>query len=450
MLRLALPVLMEQVLVMLVGFVDTWLTGRYLLPDHLAAIGLISYLLWLIPCMFGAVAIGATALIARFTGAGNREMAVKVAHQALIIGGVFSAAATLFFGLFGEAFVRLLRLPEEPARLASLYLMILTPLIPAMMAEQVGIACLRGAGDTLTGFIAMSVVNVVNVAVSGSLVSGWGPFPQLGWIGLAIGAASGYGVACGLILAILIRGRAGLRLRWSGMRPDRDLIRRILRIGVPAGVDMTAIVLCHLWFLTIVNSLGILEAAAHSLAIRIESLAYLPGTAFQVAAATMTGQSLGAGDHRRASRSVMAACMAGGALMSAAGVLFLFRGEWLTSFFLGAGAHQTQALAVPLLQIVAISQPSLALSMVLSGALRGAGDTRWPLTFTFIGFVGLRIPLAYLLAWDEVSLPLLGVTLQGYGLGVIGAWYAMVTDVIVRSLLILTRFLHGGWKRIRV
>jgi Na+-driven multidrug efflux pump len=131
-------------------------------------------------------------------------------------------------------------------------------------------------------------------------------------------------------------------------------------------------------------------------------------------------------------------------------VLFLFRGEWLTSFFLGAGAHQTQALAVPLLQIVAISQPSLALSMVLSGALRGAGDTRWPLTFTFIGFVGLRIPLAYLLAWDEVSLPLLGVTLQGYGLGVIGAWYAMVTDVIVRSLLILTRFLHGGWKRIRV
>jgi Na+-driven multidrug efflux pump len=183
-----------------------------------------------------------------------------------------------------------------------------------MMAEQVGIACLRGAGDTLTGFIAMSVVNVVNVAVSGSLVSGWGPFPQLGWIGLAIGAASGYGVACGLILAILIRGRAGLRLRWSRMRPDRDLIRRILRIGVPAGVDMTAIVLCHLWFLTIVISLGILEAAAHSLAIRIESLAYLPGTAFQVAAATMTGQSLGAGDHRRASRSVMAACMAGGAL----------------------------------------------------------------------------------------------------------------------------------------
>jgi putative MATE family efflux protein len=448
MLRLATPVLLEQILVMLVGFADTWLTGRYLLPEHLAAIGLISYLLWLIPCLFGAVAIGATAFVARFVGAGDRAMAVKVMHQSLIIGIVLAIAVTCFFGFFGGAFVRMLQLPEESARLASLYVMILTPLIPAMMAEQVGIACLRGAGDTLTGFIAMSVVNVVNVALSFSLVSGWGPFPQLGWLGLAIGTAAGYAVAGALILAVLIRGRAGLRLRWSELRPDRELIRRILRIGVPGGVDMTAIVLCHLWFLTIVNSLGVLEAAAHGLAIRIESLAYLPGTAFQVAAATMTGQSLGAGDERRATRSILAACLAGGALMSAAGLLFFFGGQWLTSFFLGPRASQTQALAVPLLKIVAVSQPSLALSMVLSGALRGAGDTRWPLMFTFLGFLGLRIPLAYLLAWEEIPLPALGGSLPGFGLGVIGAWYAMVADVFARSLLILTRFLHGGWKRV--
>jgi Na+-driven multidrug efflux pump len=102
------------------------------------------------------------------------------------------------------------------------------------------------------------------------------------------------------------------------------------------------------------------------------------------------------------------------------------------------------------LKIVAISQPSLALSMVLSGALRGAGDTRWPLAFTFIGFLVVRIPLAYVLAWSEIPLPAFGVIVRGFGLGVIGAWYAMVADVILRSLLVLTRFLHGGWKRVRV
>jgi Na+-driven multidrug efflux pump len=105
---------------------------------------------------------------------------------------------------------------------------------------------------------------------------------------------------------------------------------------------------------------------------------------------------------------------------------------------------------VPLLKIVAFAQPSLALSMILTGALRGAGDTRWPLAFTFLGFLGVRIPLAYFLAWDSVPLPIVHFVLNGYGLGVIGAWYAMTADVIVRSLLVLTRFLHGGWKRVRV
>ena len=127
--------------------------------------------------------------------------------------------------------------------------------------------------------------------------------------------ATGYAVAGALILTMLVHGRAGLRLRWRRLKPDPKMIRRILRIGVPGGVDMTAIVLCHLWFLSIVNSLGVLAAAAHGLAIRIESLGYLPGTAFQVAAATLAGQYLGAGDYRRASRSVLTACLAGGGLM---------------------------------------------------------------------------------------------------------------------------------------
>jgi putative MATE family efflux protein len=398
----------------------------------------------------GAVAIGATAMVARFIGAGDREAAVRVAHQAYLVGAALAAAVTLFFGLCGGAFIRLLQLPEESARLATFYLLVLTPVIPGMMIEQVGIACLRGAGDTVTGFIAMSVVNVINVAVSYSLVTGFGPFPRIGWAGLAIGTGCGYAVAGILVAAVLARGRAGLRLRLPGFRPDGDLIRRLLRIGVPGGVDMTSIVLCHLWFLAIVNSLGVLPAAAHGLAIRIESLAFLPGTAFQVAAATLAGQYLGARDYGRAARGVVACCLAGGGLMTGAGVLFYLGGAWLTAFFLGPGAADAQPLAVPLLKIVAFAQPSLALSMVLTGALRGAGDTRWPLAFTFLGFLGVRIPLAYFLAWDAVPLPVLGVVLNGYGLGVIGAWYAMTADVIVRSLLVLIRFLHGGWKRVRV
>ncbi len=335
MLRLAWPVLVEQILFMMVGLVDLWLTGKYLEERHLAAIGLMSYVLWLIPCMFGMVGIGATALTARFVGGGDAQSAKRVTNQSLIAGAVLAAIITTLAFLFGGRFVALTRLGAESAPLARLYLAILLPVIPAMMLEIVGIACLRGAGDTVSGFITMSIVNVVNILVGASLVIGLGPVPRIGWAGLPIGTACGHAMGGLVVLVMLIRGRAGMRLHWDLLRPDRDWLKRILRIGFPGGLDQTVIVCCHLWFLSIINSLGTLPAAAHGLGVRIESLAYLPGTAFQVAAATLAGQFLGAGDPRRATRSVMMACAVGGSLMMSAGVLFYSSGHWLTDLFLG-------------------------------------------------------------------------------------------------------------------
>lgn len=213
---------------------------------------------------------------------------------------------------------------------------------------------------------------------------------------------------------------------------------------------MLTVLGCHLWFLAIINQLGTIDAAAHSLGIRIESLAYLPGSAFQVAAATLAGQYLGAGDTRRASRSVLLSCLVGGGLMVATGALFYFAAEPLTGLFLGSSQTITAQRASPLLRIVAFSMPSLAVSMILTGALRGAGDTRFPLLFTLIGFLAVRIPGAYLLAWDDVAIPLTGLVLTGAGLGVAGAWYAMVADIVVRSVLVTFRFLQGGWQATRV
>src|SRR5690606_32863643 len=114
---------------------------------------------------------------------------------------------------------------------------------------------------------------------------------------------------------------ASLRLTRSVFKPDFDLIRRLFRIGLPGGGDVMTIIACQFWFLSIINSLGSTAAAAHGIAIRLESLAYLPGTAFQVAAAAMAGQSLGAGDQRRAIHSVLVACGVGGVVMSVAGVI---------------------------------------------------------------------------------------------------------------------------------
>jgi putative MATE family efflux protein len=221
------------------------------------------------------------------------------------------------------------------------------------------------------------------------------------------------------------------------MRPDGELIRRLLRIGVPGGTDVTSIVLCQIWFVSIVNELGVLAAAAHGVAIRIESLAYLPGSAFQVAATTLTGQYLGARQPQRAMHAVLMACLAGGGLMTSAGVFFYVAAEPLTRLFLRPEQTEVMTLAAQLLRIVAFGMPPLALTMVVNGALRGAGDTRWPLVITLLGYLGIRLPLAYLLA-------------HTYGLGVAGAWYAMVIDLVLRCLMVNVRFWHGGWQKIEV
>jgi putative MATE family efflux protein len=301
----------------------------------------------------------------------------------------------------------------------------------------VGIGCLRGAGDMMTGLVTMILVNVVNITVAWSLLLGIGPLPELGWDALPIGTACGHAVGGSIPLILLLRGRTGLRIRRPLLRPDPHLMRRILRIGLPGGIDVLSIVACQLFFISIVDRLGTVATAAHGVAIRIESLAYLPGYAFQVASATLAGQYLGARDYRQASRSVLTACAASGSLLLAAGLVLFFGSHQLVRVFLSADQTDVAAIVPSLLQIVSFAMVPLALVQVLTGALRGAGDTRWPLAFTFIGFLGVRIPAAYLLA-------------HAWGWGVRGAWYAMVADVMVRCLLIAYRFNHGGWKRIEV
>jgi Na+-driven multidrug efflux pump len=202
--------------------------------------------------------------------------------------------------------------------------------------------------------------------------------------------------------------------------------------------------------LRIVLSLGDIAAAAHGVAIQVEALGYMPGGAFQISAATLAGQYLGARDLVRARRSVMMACAVASGIMVAAGILFYVAAMPLASFFLGGRASEVVPLAARLLRIVAYAMLPLAVTMVLVGALRGAGDTRWPLALNLLGIVLLRVPLAIFLAHDVVWIPLVGQSVPGAGLGVVGAWYGAVIDIAARCLLLMARFRHDAWQRIEV
>ncbi len=438
MLRLALPVLAEQLLFAMVMLTDVWLTGRFLKEaPQLAAIGLIAYLLWFLNSLFDFVTIGTTALTARFTGAGKTTGACLATNQAILIGIVLAATVTATGFLVAKPAVFLLGLENEAAAYAVRYLGFILPVVPAIMMQRVGIAALRGAGDMVTAFWVMSAVNLVNIFVSCVGVLGFGPFPALGWDGLALGTATAYVTGGILVLSLLIKSRSGLRIEARAMRPVVPMIGRLLKIGIPGGADVISIIGCNLWFVSLINRLGNEAAAAHNVAIRLESLGFLPGAAFSMAATTLAGQYLGAGDATRASRSVLLACFTACGIMSAVGIIFFFAGLPLADFFLAPEDAAIASLSAQLLQIAGLAMLPLAIEMVLIGALRGAGDTRWPLLFTFVGFLGIRIPLAY-------------VAIDIFDWGVVGAWYAMLIDLTSRCFMVLYRFYHGGWKKIRV
>lgn len=435
--RLVWPVLVEQILYMLVGFSDTLLAGWHFQQPHLAAINVLVYLLWMLQNLFAVVSIGATALVARAIGADRRDEASRAVGQAFLLGVALATLAAAVGWACAPAAVSAMQLQGESAALATRYLRTVLPVLPALMASVVGMACLRGAGDTGSSMRTMAVINAVNAALSWSLALGWFGAPKLGWDALGVGNAAGY-LAGGLYVAWQLgRGRAGLRLSAGLLRPHRAMLTRLLRIGLPGGLDAMVIVLCQLWFVSIINQLGDVAAAAHGVAIRIEAFGYLPGYAFQIAAATLAGQHLGAGQPRAAARSVWTACAAGGAIMVAAGACLWLFADPLTSWFLSPDQAQIQGQAAPLLRIVSFGMAPLALNIILTGALRGAGDTRWPLVFTLVGYLGVRIPLTY--AWAYFG-----------DYGVPGAWYAMLADLTVRCVLVTWRFTHGGWQRVRV
>ncbi len=439
---LAAPVLVEQAMLYLVGLSDTLLTGRFLAVSDLAAVTVSSYLLWVIGSALMIVSAGATALIARMIGSGDREEAARVCQQAIGLAWVVGGLLLIFGESLAPAIVGVMNLTGPTAAAAAAYLRIVLAVLPLQASLTVGVACLRGAGDTRTGMWVMAAVNLINITLSWLAVAGALDLPSMGLDGVALGTAVGQGVGGLLVLRALARGRAGLLLRLAGTWPVWGLCRRLLRISLPAAGESLTNGLCQLWFLSLINLLGRTATAAHGVAIRCEAIAFLTIAAFSVAASTLTGQYLGAQRPDLARRAAWSAWGLGTVVLGALGsVLFLLAGP-MFALFLGRDQMGVAALGVPVLQVVAFAMPAFATITVLSGALRGAGDTRWPMVTVFLGYLLVRLPLTYWFTFPPSS--------GGLGWGLLGAWIAMFIDLYVRAILVGARFLEGGWTSIRV
>jgi putative MATE family efflux protein len=431
---LAWPVVVGNLMYTLTYLVDMIMVGG-LGVTALAAVGLGGLIIWVSYGVMASVATGTTALVARFTGARRERDVKRVLGQAFLLVAIFSVFLTAFAHYYSEAILRIMGADPEVSRLGGVYLRMVFLATFFFFSSYVAEGALRGGGDTRTPLKIDVVINTLNLVLDYLLIYGKFGFPMLGVAGAGIASAVSFMVGASVYFLVLLSGRYAVSLRGASLAVDASVMRRILRIGIPSSVERLVMTGSMTVYTSIIIGFGTAALAAHQVGLRIESLSFMPGLGFAVAATALVGQNLGAEKPERAYSLGWETSKLCAWLMSLVGVvLFLFPEAFLHLF---TRDEEVVELGVIYLRLVAISQPALALTFVLAGGLNGAGDTRWVMYTTVFGLWFFRLPLAYLL----------GVTA---GLGVLGAWVAMVVDIFARSLALAYRFRSKKWMAIEV
>ena len=433
---LAIWPLLEQLLNSLVGFVDMSLAGR-LSVTAADAVAVTGYIGWLMGLLLMALGVGSTALIARAVGGRHKRVASAGVGQSMLMAVTWGAAIGVMLFAGAAPVGRFFQLEADTLAAATIYIRILAFAAPLAAVLFVGAACLRGAGDTRSPFFAMLSVNIVNVVASVMLV--FGPAPIGGWgvAGIAMGTTIAWAVGAARIAHVLVSGRGGIRLHLHRLRPHWHTMHRIIRIGVPSLVESLGMWIGNAIVLRIVGGLGASGVlGAHIIGIRIEALGFLPAVAVGTAAATLTGQYLGAGRPDRAKQAGYLCWAIGGGWMAVMGVVFVLFPEPLARL-LAPDEPTLYKAAAPLLIIAGPVQVFFGTYMVLSHVLRGAGDTSTAMALTYGCTFLIRLPAVWLLAGPME-------------MGLIGVWLALCGELVIRGLVFAARFLHGGWMRVKV
>jgi Na+-driven multidrug efflux pump len=276
------------------------------------------------------------------------------------------------------------------------------------------------------------------MAFSFGLTYGWWGLPRMGFDGIAAGTVIAYVVGGLLQFAVLISGRGGMRLHWHRLRPQWHTLKRIFRIGVPAGVEGLLIWVAQYSILIVINKMDATNiiAAAHLNAIKIEAFSYLPGWAFATAAATIVGQSLGMNDPRRAKRGAYLAYGLGGGVMTLCGVAFILFGRHFAAWML-PNQPAVAALTTQCLFVTGFIQSGFAASMIFSGALRGAGDTVAVMVINLLSTLFIRLAGVLVVVFI-------------FRQGLLAVWIVLASELFIRGVLGWLRFEQGGWRHMKV
>ena len=446
---LAWPTMLEQLLQTAVQYIDTAMVSSLSTPE-MAAVGATTTVGWLIGGMVSAFGIGFLSFIARACGANDRPAAARATAQAVVVTVVTGVVFTIItLGLSGLIPVWM-QVEEAVRPLASTYFFILyLPMLPRAATIIFG-TVLRAAGDTKTPMKVGIWVNLINVVLNFLLIFPTAErtifgltftTPGAGWgvTGAAIASAIAVTVG-GVYITIVLWRHPMISPRGQRFRPDWNILRPTLRVAAPNMLQRFGTSLGYVSFASMINGLGDVATAAHTIANTVESAFYIPGYGMQTAAATLAGNAYGAKDSQRMTRLArMFIPIEIGLMILSGGLLFVTAGP-LAGLFAAKQDPLVQQLVCTVLQMVAVSEPFYGFSIIVEGMMQGVGRTRQPFIFNVTGMWLVRI----LGTWICTT-----YFFKDAATGLVAAWACMIAHNLLLFGLFLWCYLRGTWNPLR-
>lgn len=427
-LKVSWPMIVSELTESLYSLADTFFVSR-LGTQSLAGVGVATHLSWLLFGLTSLFSVGSLIYVAQAYGAGKIEKARTALGTVLPVTLSITIPAAILVILKSESLLSLLAGGKEleVVREGALYLGIRVVGLPIMAVAICFDASLRAIGATKYSMVAMVTSALLNVVLDPIMIFGLVGFPKMGVAGAAL--ATVVSIAYTIPVTLLFLKRLNLL---PALRFDKEILLRLVTVGIPVFVERLIFSIGNTLYIAIIARCGAVAMAAHQVGIRIESLIFMPGFAFSIAASSLVGQYIGAGRYslaRKVGYEVSRIALIYMTLLGAAVAVF---SRYLVYPF--SSDEEVLSLAALYLVLAGVSEPGLALSMTIGGAVRGAGNTVIPLVVNAACLYLVRVAPSFSLV---------------HYLDIVGAWLAMAVDVYVRGLLMLVVYAKFYEKLVR-
>lgn len=434
--RLIVPLIIEQLLLMTVGMADTVMVTTAG-EATVSGVSLVDNINTLIIQIFSALSTGGAVVVAQYLGRQETHSAKTAAKQLLYAMTGISVVLMILALFFRQHILSLIFGQVEPAVMDSalVYFLLTAAAYPFMGIYNAGAALFRAMGNSKVSMINSFIINVINILVNAILIFGFG----MGAAGAGIGTLVSR-IAAAVIIMVMLR-HPGLTVQVDDIfhfEFNGSMIRRILFIGIPTGMENGMFQAGKLMVLNLITTFGTSAVAANAIANSISGVINVPGSAMGLAIITVIGRCIGAGDTRQAVHYTKLLVGCSYLSMLIMGSALFFSADFLVTLF--NLSPEAMAMASQVLKFCAIANMLFwPMAFTLPNSLRAAGDAVFTMVVSLTTMFVCRVALSYVFACS-----------WGLGLGLLGVWLAMFCDWIVRAVCFLWRYWRGSWKKIHV